>query len=73
MFSLRYGLPADHLWISVYEDDDEAFAIWNKEVSQKRLHHNCTFNEIYIFMYGSFMQYFWQLQIELYLFAKSAL
>ena len=25
-------MPADKLWISVYEDDDEAFEIWNKEV-----------------------------------------
>lgn len=33
VFSYRYRLPADRLWISVYEDDDEAFAIWNKEVS----------------------------------------
>ena len=25
-------LPADRLWISIYEDDDEAFEIWTKEV-----------------------------------------
>ncbi|KDR94178.1 alanyl-tRNA synthetase [Peptoclostridium litorale DSM 5388] len=25
-------IPADKIWISVYEDDDEAFEIWNKEV-----------------------------------------
>lgn len=25
-------LPKDKLWVSVYTDDDEAFAIWNKEV-----------------------------------------
>ncbi|KAJ9704569.1 hypothetical protein PVL29_002905 [Vitis rotundifolia] len=30
--TIEYGLPADRLWISVYEDDDEAFAIWTKEV-----------------------------------------
>ncbi|KAK1588337.1 hypothetical protein Q3G72_022247 [Acer saccharum] len=28
----EYGLPARRLWISVYEDDDEAFEIWNKEI-----------------------------------------
>ncbi|KAF8013169.1 hypothetical protein BT93_I1142 [Corymbia citriodora subsp. variegata] len=26
------GLPAERLWISVFEDDDEAFEIWHKEV-----------------------------------------
>ncbi|RVX12378.1 Alanine--tRNA ligase, chloroplastic/mitochondrial [Vitis vinifera] len=30
--TIEYGLPADRLWISVYEDDDEALAIWTKEV-----------------------------------------
>ena len=24
-------IPVDKLWISIYEDDDEAFEIWNKE------------------------------------------
>lgn len=28
----EFGLPADRLWISVYEDDDETFAIWHDEV-----------------------------------------
>lgn len=28
----EFGLPADRLWISVYKDDDEAFAIWHDEV-----------------------------------------
>lgn len=28
----EFGLPADRLWISVYEDDDEAFEIWRDEV-----------------------------------------
>ncbi|KAL6982199.1 alanine--tRNA ligase, partial [Sarracenia purpurea var. burkii] len=28
----RFGLPAERLWVSVYEDDDEAFAIWTLEV-----------------------------------------
>ena len=25
-------LPVDRLWISIYEDDDEAFSIWTKEI-----------------------------------------
>lgn len=29
----RYGLPAERLWISVFEDDNEAFDIWHNEVS----------------------------------------
>ncbi|CAM8930366.1 unnamed protein product [Rhodiola kirilowii] len=28
----EFGLPADRVWISVYEDDDEAYAIWHDEV-----------------------------------------
>jgi alanyl-tRNA synthetase len=27
-----YGLPADKLWVTVYQTDDEAFEIWSKEV-----------------------------------------
>ncbi len=27
-----YGLPPDKLWASVYKDDDEAFAIWEKQI-----------------------------------------
>jgi alanyl-tRNA synthetase len=27
-----YGLPADKLWASVYKDDDEAFAVWEKQI-----------------------------------------
>ena len=27
-----YGLPADKLWASVYQDDDEAFAVWEKQI-----------------------------------------
>ncbi|CAI0469047.1 unnamed protein product [Linum tenue] len=27
----EFGLPADRVWISVYEDDDEAFKIWHEE------------------------------------------
>ncbi|KAI3446318.1 hypothetical protein Pfo_002983 [Paulownia fortunei] len=30
--TMEFGLPADRLWISVYEDDDETFAIWHDEV-----------------------------------------
>ena len=25
-------LPIDKLWISIYEEDDEAFEIWNKKI-----------------------------------------
>ncbi|GJN29157.1 hypothetical protein PR202_gb17354 [Eleusine coracana subsp. coracana] len=28
----EYGLPAERLWISVFEEDDEAFSIWHNEV-----------------------------------------
>ncbi|GMI74443.1 EMBRYO DEFECTIVE 263, EMBRYO DEFECTIVE 1030, EMBRYO DEFECTIVE 86 [Hibiscus trionum] len=28
----EFGLPSERLWISVYEDDDEAFEIWHNEV-----------------------------------------
>ncbi|KHN19971.1 Putative alanine--tRNA ligase, chloroplastic [Glycine soja] len=28
----EFGLPPDRLWISVYEDDDEAFQLWSHEV-----------------------------------------
>lgn len=34
----RFGLPAESLWVSVFEDDDEAFEIWHKKVSQKELY-----------------------------------
>ncbi|XP_022140525.1 alanine--tRNA ligase, chloroplastic/mitochondrial isoform X1 [Momordica charantia] len=30
--TIEFGLPADRLWISIYEEDDEAFAIWHDEV-----------------------------------------
>ncbi|PSS21797.1 Alanine--tRNA ligase [Actinidia chinensis var. chinensis] len=30
--TMEFGLPAERLWISVYEDDDEAFAIWHDEI-----------------------------------------
>jgi alanyl-tRNA synthetase len=28
----KMGLPKDKLWITIYQDDDEAFEIWNKEM-----------------------------------------
>ncbi|KAJ9189480.1 hypothetical protein P3X46_000765 [Hevea brasiliensis] len=28
----EFGLPGDRLWVSVYENDDEAFEIWHDEV-----------------------------------------
>lgn len=28
----RFGLPSERLWISVFEEDDEAFTIWHDEV-----------------------------------------
>ncbi|CAL1398159.1 unnamed protein product [Linum trigynum] len=28
----EFGLPADSVWISIYEDDDETFKIWHEEV-----------------------------------------
>ncbi|CAN6554528.1 unnamed protein product [Malus baccata var. baccata] len=28
----EFGLPAERLWVSVFEDDDEAFEIWHKKV-----------------------------------------
>lgn len=27
-----YKLPADRLWVTVYQEDDEAYAIWNQEI-----------------------------------------
>ena len=27
-----YGLPEEKLWVTVYQDDDEAFDIWNKDI-----------------------------------------
>ena len=31
------GLPATHLWVSVYEQDDEAEALWRKLVPKERI------------------------------------
>ncbi|ONH92414.1 hypothetical protein PRUPE_8G174300 [Prunus persica] len=30
--TVEFGLPADRLWISVFEDDNEAFEIWHDEM-----------------------------------------
>ncbi|XP_052623019.1 alanine--tRNA ligase, chloroplastic/mitochondrial isoform X1 [Lactuca sativa] len=30
--TIEYGLPAENLWISVYEDDEETYAIWHDEI-----------------------------------------
>ncbi|KAJ0238792.1 Alanine--tRNA ligase [Hirschfeldia incana] len=30
--TIEFGLPADRVWVSIYEDDDEAFEIWKNEV-----------------------------------------
>ncbi|XP_076882088.1 alanine--tRNA ligase, chloroplastic/mitochondrial-like [Bidens hawaiensis] len=30
--TLEFGLPADNLWISVYEKDEETYAIWHNEI-----------------------------------------
>lgn len=32
LLSCRFGLPPERLWISIFEDDDEAFSIWHDEV-----------------------------------------
>ncbi|KAH0937291.1 hypothetical protein HID58_004752 [Brassica napus] len=30
--TVEFSLPADRVWVSIYEDDDEAFEIWKNEV-----------------------------------------
>ncbi|CAL5328841.1 unnamed protein product [Camellia sinensis] len=30
--TLEFGLPAERVWVSVYEDDDEAFEMWHDEI-----------------------------------------
>ncbi|HDL85275.1 MAG TPA: alanine--tRNA ligase, partial [Candidatus Acetothermia bacterium] len=30
------GIPSDRLWVSVFEEDNEAFAIWNDEIGIPR-------------------------------------
>ncbi len=32
LITKEYGLPADKLWTTVYETDDEAYDIWTKEI-----------------------------------------
>jgi alanyl-tRNA synthetase len=32
LLTVEYGLPADKLWTTVYETDDEAFEIWTRDI-----------------------------------------
>ncbi|MGQ3096000.1 MAG: alanine--tRNA ligase [Roseateles sp.] len=32
LLTVNFKLPADKLWVTVYEEDDEAYEIWNKQV-----------------------------------------
>jgi alanyl-tRNA synthetase len=32
-----FGFDPEKIWVSVYKDDDEAFALWEKHVPQKRI------------------------------------
>ncbi len=32
-----YGFDPEKVWVSVYKDDDEAFALWEKHVPEKRI------------------------------------
>lgn len=32
MLTVVYGLPKDKLWVTVYQEDDEAYGIWEKEI-----------------------------------------
>ncbi len=32
LLTVNFGLPAEKLWVTVYEEDDEAYEIWNKTV-----------------------------------------
>ncbi|MBI5270286.1 MAG: alanine--tRNA ligase [Burkholderiales bacterium] len=32
LLTKHFGLPAEKLWVTVYEEDDEAYEIWNKVV-----------------------------------------
>lgn len=32
LLTVNFGLPKDKLWVTVYEEDDEAYDIWNKVV-----------------------------------------
>ncbi|HLB52463.1 MAG TPA: alanine--tRNA ligase, partial [Chlamydiales bacterium] len=32
-----FGFDPEKIWVSVYQDDDEAFALWEKHIPQKRI------------------------------------
>ena len=32
LLTKTFGLPAEKLWVTVYEEDDEAYEIWNKQI-----------------------------------------
>ena len=32
LLTKTYGLPAEKLWVTVYHEDDEAYAIWNEQI-----------------------------------------
>src|SRR6476660_6162541 len=32
LLTKEYGLPADRMWVTVYQDDDEAYDIWAKDI-----------------------------------------
>ncbi|KAJ0969390.1 hypothetical protein J5N97_022267 [Dioscorea zingiberensis] len=34
----EFGLPPERLWVSVFEDDDEAYSIWHDEVGVSKEH-----------------------------------
>ncbi|MEX0959728.1 MAG: alanine--tRNA ligase [Burkholderiales bacterium] len=36
LLTVEFGLPADRLWVTVYQDDDEAYEIWAKEIKVPR-------------------------------------
>lgn len=36
LLTRAYGLPAERLWVTVYQDDDEAHAIWADEIGVPR-------------------------------------
>ena len=36
MLTKVYGLPPEKLWVTVYQEDDEAYGIWEKEIGVPR-------------------------------------
>src|SRR5574340_1034999 len=32
LLTVHYGLPPEHLWVTVYAEDDEAFDIWTRDI-----------------------------------------